>query len=277
MSATTPISNRNNDTGIMESIAALREVLMLDTPTKAMLSGEKQNSIAYQFRSPSRHQYEEEIGRLKSSLADMQKKQKQLERETEKERCVHKTLETSYDMLSVHKKELTAQLDQVSEARESLEEKVANASILLGKETKLRSEDRQKWETEFEELKKQQEEKVASLKKEWSEEKATLAKARIELESKLETIQADNRAAVERAKKLQEHLVTSQGQVEEQSGQIESLTTKLDSTKMELKEMDDKVVAAKVSWDNTEVDLRSQLAEMASAKMDSIEEVCVFR
>ena len=63
----------------------------------------------------------------------------------------------------------------------------------------------------------------------------------------------------------------------EQSGQIESLTTKLDSTKMELKEMDDKVVAAKVSWDNTEVDLRSQLAEMASAKMDSIEEVSVFR
>jgi septal ring factor EnvC (AmiA/AmiB activator) len=134
--------NNNKDEGVMSSIAALRQILMIDTPTKAMLSEKNANIALQQTRYDERKKYEEQ-------LAEWQSKLTLVEQESIKEKSLRKTLETTYEALSQHKKELGVQLELVSKSRESLEERLAAVSKTLEEEKVSFARQRREWEPQL--------------------------------------------------------------------------------------------------------------------------------
>ena len=104
------------------SIAALRQILMLDTPTRDILN-DKHNALQ-EARYQEQQRYAAEMKGQLDQIKELKKRVKDLQKECETERSMRKTLETTYEALSNHKKELTVQLELVSKARQRLEEKL---------------------------------------------------------------------------------------------------------------------------------------------------------
>ena len=128
---------------------------MIDTPTKSMLS-EKHTSIALQqSRYEERRKYESEVNKLKSTIVDLRTKLGQVQQESEKEKSVRRTLETTYEALSQHKKELSVQLELINKSRESLEEKLETAKKSVEEEKISIAKERQEWDAQLEKLNEQ--------------------------------------------------------------------------------------------------------------------------
>ena len=108
------------------SIAALRQILMLDTPTRDILN-DKHNALQ-EARYQEQQRYAAEMKGQLDQIKELKKRVKDLQKECETERSMRKTLETTYEALSNHKKELTVQLELVSKARQRLEEKLDASS-----------------------------------------------------------------------------------------------------------------------------------------------------
>jgi hypothetical protein len=123
MSTAQNSNNPETPRGSSSSIAALRQILMLDTPTRDILN-DKHNAVQQQARYQEQQRYTAEMKGQLDQIKDLKKRVKDLQTECETERSMRKTLETTYEALSNHKKELTLQLELVSKARQHLEQKL---------------------------------------------------------------------------------------------------------------------------------------------------------
>lgn len=119
---------------IMGSIAALRNILMIDTPTKSILNRSTSISLQ-QTRYLERQEYEEKIDALQTKLDDMKSDQKRLQEELKQEKSVNKSLQTTYDALLKHKKEVMVHLELLKNSRGKLEDDLT-AHIKNLRETK---------------------------------------------------------------------------------------------------------------------------------------------
>lgn len=142
MSADTPNDKGRNgaedDEGqkgesIMGSIAALRRILMIDTPTKSLLNQDNATTIVMNQRQyEERQKLERQMEELKKSLSTAQDKLKDANEGIENERALRKKLEVAYEALSQHRKELTSQLETLTDSRKVLDEELETTKQSLG-------------------------------------------------------------------------------------------------------------------------------------------------
>jgi chromosome segregation ATPase len=163
--------------GIFSSIAALKQILMLDSPTRDILNDK--NNMLQQLRYEEQKRFENQMKEQNDQMEELKSRIDALKKESEKERSLRKTLETTYEALSEHKKELTIQLEMISNARDALEEKVAGADS-----------------------------KLEALEKSYECEKKAL-------ETKLEEVSKEKDAALEKTGNLEARLLTAEREVEE--------------------------------------------------------------
>jgi chromosome segregation ATPase len=152
----TPGGQTQGDGGngnIKDSIAALRSILMIDTPTKSLLSSTDNPSIAaQQSRYDARKQQWEEIASLRNTTSVLKHRVQEVTNEASLETRKRKTLQTAYDALAKHKKELSVQLELVTKSREASEEKLANMRKALGEERGAMAQERVAWRPEMDRL-----------------------------------------------------------------------------------------------------------------------------
>lgn len=180
----------NQDGSIMGSIAALRNILMIDAPTNKMLS-EKHTSITLQqSRYEERTKYQEQISKLASTVADLETKLEQVQQESQKEASMRKTLETTYGALTQHKKELAMQLELVSKSRESVEGKLTTANQT--RQTEKASFERQRlaWQPHLDQMKRDCD-KALKKSGEWEAKCLTSQRPTEELQAELATLQTE--------------------------------------------------------------------------------------
>ncbi len=159
MNTSTPTVGSQPDGGsIKESIAALRSILMIDTPTKSLLSP----SVAAQN---SRAQQWDELSKLRSKASELKHQIQEATNEAAQENRKRKTLQTTYDALAKHRKELSVQLELVSKSREAVEEKLASMRKNLNEERVAISKERAQWRPEINQLRRE--------KKKWEESSNT--------------------------------------------------------------------------------------------------------
>jgi chromosome segregation ATPase len=145
-------AQEGEDGSIMGSIAALKNILMIDTPTKSILSRGANISLQ-QTRYEERRQYDDEIESLKTALGDLESKRERLTQEFEKEKSVRKTLETTYGALLKHKKELMVHMELLKNSRGKLEDELASNVISLRSTKRSMEESNKDWEKQVEALK----------------------------------------------------------------------------------------------------------------------------
>ena len=187
----TAISTEEEGGGIFSSIAALKQILMLDSPTRDILNDK--NNMLQQLRYEDQKRCENEMKEQSEQMEELKSRIDTLKKESEKERSLRKTLETTYEALSEHKKELAIQLEMISNSRDALEEKVAGADSILEALEKSYSSEKKALETKLEEVSKEKDaalEKTGTLearlltaKREADELKAAKAAAMAELEA----------------------------------------------------------------------------------------------
>jgi chromosome segregation ATPase len=153
--AALPTQGGNNATptkDIKESIAALRSILMIDTPTNTLLSGKHPTVAAQQsLHDPSR-QHWEELAKLRNKTVELKTKFHAATTEAEHETRQRKTLQTTYDALSKQRKELSAQLDIVAKSRDIAEEKLATMRKSMNEERAAIAHERVQWRPQLEKL-----------------------------------------------------------------------------------------------------------------------------
>jgi chromosome segregation ATPase len=173
----TAISTEKEGGGIFSSIAALKQILMLDSPTRDILNDK--NHMLEQLRYEEQKRAESKVEAQNEQMEELKSRVDALKKESEKERFLRKTLETTYEALSEHKKQLTMQLEMISNSRDALEEKVAGADSIL-----------------------------EALEKSYSSEKKAL-------ETKLEEVSKEKDAALEKTGNLEGRLLTAEREIEE--------------------------------------------------------------
>lgn len=143
--------SKDNDNNIMESLAALRSVLMLDTPTRHVL--EKSVAQTQQQQQPSVASKPSNIADKSSTtttttpaaavfqrkISELEAAQKDWQCRLERETARRKTLDTTYHALLGHRKELSVQLELVTKSREKAEEELARKVQELNRERALAS------------------------------------------------------------------------------------------------------------------------------------------
>jgi chromosome segregation ATPase len=137
---------------IKDSIAALRSILMMDTPTKSLLSDEHPSIAAQQSRYEARQQQWDEIAKLHNTTSELKHRVQEVTNEASLETKKRKTLQTTYDALAKHKKELSVQLELVTKSREASEEKLANMRKTLSEERAAMAKERVQWRPEMDRL-----------------------------------------------------------------------------------------------------------------------------
>ena len=155
MSSTAPpptTPGGQKDKSIKESIAALRSILMIDTPTKSLLSDEAPSVAAQQSRYDARKEQWEEIAKLRSTTSELKHRVQEVTNEASLETRKRKTLQTTYDALAKHKKELSVQLELVTKSREAAEEKLDSMRKTLGEERLAMAKERVQWRPEMDRL-----------------------------------------------------------------------------------------------------------------------------
>jgi hypothetical protein len=125
-------NNDDDDDDIMGSIAALRSVLMLDTPARHILGGGGGRRLS----SPSPQQPPRESNILQQRLDD--------------EIACRQTLETTYDNHVKFQKQQSQQLDILQTTRKDLEQQVAQKDSQLKFEKEARFQDRMEWKPKLE-------------------------------------------------------------------------------------------------------------------------------
>lgn len=159
MNATPPPTRDPNNTqhagNIKDSIAALRSILMIDTPTKAMLAGQHP-SVDLQRARHEEQKQQEEIAELRTKASDLKLQVQRVANEAAQENRMRKSLETTYEAMAKHKEELSVQLELVTKARQTVEEKLDATTATLQKERTAMAKERELWKPELERLQRSQ-------------------------------------------------------------------------------------------------------------------------
>lgn len=150
---------------IKESIAALRSILMIDTPTKSLLSSKHPTIAAQQSLYDDKRNMWDELANLRSKTSELRTKLQAATDKTEQETRKHKTLQDTYDALTKHRKELSLQLDSVTKSRELAEQKLDEMRKILNEERESMMSERVQWRPQLENLTAENE-KMASRNKE---------------------------------------------------------------------------------------------------------------
>lgn len=147
----TPGTKQN--AGIKDSLAALRSILMIDTPTKALLDGNHPSvSTQYQSKHEASRLQQMEIEEWKTKTIDLRTRVAEAKNEASKESRMRKSLESTYEALSKHKQELSVQLELVTKSREATEAKLEAVTKTLRTERIAVAQERVQWKPEMERL-----------------------------------------------------------------------------------------------------------------------------
>lgn len=159
MDPSTPVRESHPEGSIKDSIAALRSILMIDTPTKSLLSPsiEAQQSRAKQW---------DEVSKLRHKTSELKSQIQEVTKEAAQEVRKRKTLQTTYDALAKHKRELSVQLELVTKSREATEEKLGKLQKTLQEERNSHFKERSLWKPEIDRLTREN--------KNWSEQSRSL-------------------------------------------------------------------------------------------------------
>jgi chromosome segregation ATPase len=141
--------------GLMSSIAAVREILMMNTVAESEAVNELHKHKQKSYQEILR--LNEEIEKQRSSVQDLQSKVEQGQEEVQREKSVRQALETSHAALEEHKKELLVHIETVKGSRVSLEGKISGFRDDLEKENNAFMQERAKWEELVKELRSQNE------------------------------------------------------------------------------------------------------------------------
>jgi chromosome segregation ATPase len=200
----TAISTEEECGGIFRSIAALKQILNFDSPTRDILNDK--NSMLQQLRYEEQKRFENQMKEQNEQMEELKSRIDALKKESEKERSLRKTLETTYEALSEHKKELTIQLEMISNSRDALEEKVAGAGSNLEALEKSHASEKKVVETKLEEVSK---EKDDALEKTGNLE-ARLVTLEREVEARVKVMQLGLDGHVASSEILKKQLVASE-------------------------------------------------------------------
>lgn len=230
-----------------DSIAALRSILMIDTPTKSLLSGQHP-SVADQ-----RSQYEErkvhwnELSKLRDTTSQLRHRVQKATIEAANETKKRKTLQTTYDALAKHKKELSVQLELVTKSREAAEEKLDAMRKDLREERERIAKERVQWKPELDRL---------------SREKTRFEKEADELRSQYQIVEQKVRTLEARV----EHLKTTLNKTEEklQTKEISqaALQPRVEQAETARQKAEDSLAAANGELDATKRRHRKSLGSM---------------
>jgi DNA repair exonuclease SbcCD ATPase subunit len=196
--------------GLMSSIAAVREILMMNTVAESEAVNE--------LHKHKQKSYEEilmlkgEIEKQRSSVQDLQSTVEQGREEVKREKSVRQALETSHAALEEHKKELLVQLEIVKGSRVSLEGKISGFRDDLEKENNAFMQERAKWEELERELRSQNEN---ALKNTGALEARLLASQRqtAEIESRLSSMRKEGESSATRREETIQGYVNSNEQL----------------------------------------------------------------
>eukprot|EP00980_Cylindrotheca_fusiformis_P020982 scaffold7987_cov200-Cylindrotheca_fusiformis.AAC.11 len=196
-----PKSAAADTRGLMSSIAAVREILMMNSVAESEavkdLQAHKQKTYEEKVR------LEQEIEKQRALVEELQSKVEQAQEEVQREKLLRETMEASHSALEEHKKELLVQLELVKESRAALESKLSEFRDDLDKENDAFGQEREKWEALVGELRSQNEKtrnstgqleaQLLASRRQKNELEARLASMKEELESNIkrheETIQ----------------------------------------------------------------------------------------
>jgi chromosome segregation ATPase len=159
--------------GLMSSIAAVREILMMNTASETKVISELQNIKQTSYRQ--KLHLEEELETQKALIKELRSKVTQGQEEVQREKTLRQALETAHTSLEEHKKELLSQLEKAINARLTLEAKLVAFRVDLEKENDEFEKERTKWEDLVRELRLQNED---TLKKSGELEARLLASQR---------------------------------------------------------------------------------------------------
>jgi DNA repair exonuclease SbcCD ATPase subunit len=132
---------------------------MIDTPTKSLLSPsiEAQQSRAKQW---------DEVSKLRHTTSELKSQIQEVTKEAAQEVRKRKTLQTTYDALAKHKRELSVQLELVTKSREATEETLGKLQKTLQDERNTYFKERSLWKPEIDRLTREN--------KNWSEQSRSL-------------------------------------------------------------------------------------------------------
>jgi chromosome segregation ATPase len=196
--------------GLMSSIAAVREILMMNTVAESEAVNELHKHKQKSYEEILR--LKEEIEKQRSSVQDRQSKVEQGREEVHREKSVRQALETSHAALEEHKKELLVHIETVKGSRVSLEGKISGFRDDLEKENNAFMQERAKWEELVRELRSQNEN---ALKNTGALEARLLASQRQtkEIESQLSSMRKEVESSATRREETIQGYVNSNEQL----------------------------------------------------------------
>lgn len=194
MNPTTPVRQSHPEGSIKDSIAALRSILMIDTPTKSLLSPSVE---AQQSRAQQLQQWDE-VSKLRHATSELKHQIQEVAKEAAQEVRKRKTLQTTYDALAKHKRELSLQLEIVNQSREATEEALGKVQKALQEERTTYFKERSLWKPEIDRLTREN--------KNWSEQSKTL-------ESRCATLEETKQQLSAQIKTLETKLAEAQAKL----------------------------------------------------------------
>lgn len=220
---------------IKDSIAALRSILMFDTPTKSLLSGRHPTVAAQQTRHDiSSRQTWDELATLRSKTVELKTKVEAATTEAEHETRKRKTLQTTYDALAKQRKQLSVQLEIVSKSRDVAEEKLAAMRKTMNEERTSMTHERLRWRPQLENLKKDNE--ILETKKKELEIQCSSSNSKVrELDAQLLRLQnsmAKMEAELRSSKELHSKHIVEQNLAMAAENRLASVQEELDTIKL---------------------------------------------
>lgn len=137
---------------------------MIDTPTKTLLSATHPTVAAQKSHHDTSRKQWDEVAKLRSRASELKTKVQAVTSQAEQETRQRKTLQTTYDALTKHRRELSVQLQLVTKSREIAEEKLAAMRKTLNDERAAMVHERVQWRPQLENLKRENEKLESNVK-----------------------------------------------------------------------------------------------------------------
>eukprot|EP00934_Nitzschia_sp_Nitz4_P004392 Nitzschia sp. Nitz4//scaffold48_size128905//11554//13175//NITZ4_003578-RA/size128905-augustus-gene-0.16-mRNA-1//-1//CDS//3329552916//4382//frame0 len=256
MSSVPPLTpNKEHGRNIQESIAALRSILMIDTPTKALLSA-SHPSVSSQQAEYQHHQ--SQLKALSSKAAALEAKVKQAEENA-------KALESSYQALTKQNKELSRQLELVSSARNTVEEKLDKTTATLKSERAAASRNLSLWKPELERLRRNYDSTSAKSKDLEGRCKSAEVKAR-QAETRLHEIEREFEKTKAQLTTNQSRQVALQPRLDKAEKQKSQAETDLAKAKAELDMLKSRHLKSLQSMLDSHLQVKNKLKAMEESK-----------
>jgi len=233
-SPATPGASERGDGGsnIKDSIAALRSILMIDTPTKSLLSGQHPSVAAQQSQCEERKVQWDQLAKLRDTTSELKHRVQEATHEAANETRKRKTLQTAYDALAKHKKELSMQLELVTKSREASEER------------------------------------LEALRKTLSEERAAIANERVQWKPDLDRLSREKTKFQQGTKTLQTRCHSAEQKVKELEGRVKLLESELAQTKAVLERNQSSQAALQPRVDQSETARRKAEASLSQLRKE---------